>query len=79
MNECEEKSVLDIALIFNEEQIACPYLMSETNSLIIKTLLTCSTNITQILLSLMPVEIHFDLNVEKEQFNLDINLHHDDP
>jgi len=46
MKECEEKAVLDIALIFNEEQIACPYLMSETNSLIIKTLLTCSTNIT---------------------------------
>lgn len=79
MKDLNEEIILDYALIYDEDQINCSELMSKINSLIIKILLTNNKKIQSILLSLMPLEIHFELDIKKLELNLDINLHHEDP
>ncbi|CAD8198038.1 unnamed protein product [Paramecium pentaurelia] len=79
MKDSNEEIILDYALIYDEDQINCSELMSKINSLIIKILLTNNKKIQSILLSLMPLEIHFELDIKKLELNLDINLHHEDP
>ncbi|CAD8114555.1 unnamed protein product [Paramecium primaurelia] len=79
MNDYPDEIILDYALIYDEEQINCSQLMSKINSLIIKILLTNNKKIQTILLSLMPLEIHFELDIKRQELNLDINLHHEDP
>ncbi|CAD8122276.1 unnamed protein product [Paramecium sonneborni] len=79
MSDYNDEIILDYALIYDEEQINCSQLMSKINSLIIKILLTNNRRIQTILLSLMPLEIHFELDIKKQELNLDINLHHEDP